>query len=127
MCEIEPRFELIEIAHVGEGARIVGRRGRGRSCRAGGEPRNHERMREYREQSQNVDENKAHHFLEGYKSAVFGAPIGADQALKGARAIWEERCKAPGAARSRRTVDKMSARQNGGFPAKTFAHSSHKT
>jgi hypothetical protein len=48
-------------------------------------------MQEYREQSQNVDENKAHHFFEGCESRAFGVPIGPNQALKGARntTIWE--------------------------------------
>jgi hypothetical protein len=56
---------------------------------------NSERMQKHREQSQNVDENKAHHFFQGCKSGAFGGPIGANQALKGARAIWEKRGQAP--------------------------------
>jgi hypothetical protein len=96
MREIEPKFEPFDIAHVPAGDWIVGGCGRDRDCPAGRNAGDRERIQKYREQSQNVAENKAHHFFVGCESGAFGAPIGTSQALKGAgnTTIWENEVRA---------------------------------
>src|SRR5271157_4415718 len=96
MRELDPKFELFDIAHVRPGDWIVGGCGRDRNCSTEADPGDRERIQEYREQSQNVAENKAHHFFEGCESGALGAPICTNQALKGARntTIWENEVRA---------------------------------
>src|SRR5271157_1117299 len=85
MHEIDPEFELFDIPNVGAANWIVGGCDRDQNCPAVGNPADRQKIQEYRKRSQNVDENKGHHFFEWGKSGAFGAPIGANQALKGAR------------------------------------------
>ena len=91
MREIEPKFELFDIAHVGAGDWNAGDGAADRKCPAGGNPGDCERIQKYWEQSQKLIENKAHHFFERCKLGAFCAPIGTNQVLKGARntTIWE--------------------------------------
>jgi hypothetical protein len=86
--------------------------GQGTKLLAWGEtPANRERIQKSGEQSQNVDENKAHHFFEWCKSGAFGAPTGTNQALKGATAIWENEVRLD-RRKARQNSDNLSARQD---------------
>jgi hypothetical protein len=118
MREIEPKFELFDIAQAGAGNWIVGDGAGTEIARLGGNPGDRERIQKYREQSQNVDENKAHHFFVGGKSGAFGAPIGKNQALKGARAIWGNEVRLD-RRKARQRRDNLSARQDRGLSATT--------
>jgi hypothetical protein len=64
MREIEPKFDLFDIAHVGAGNWIVGDAVGTDIARLGKTRGDRERIQECREQSQEVAENKAHHFFE---------------------------------------------------------------
>ena len=103
MHEIDPKFELFDSARVGAGDWTVRDAPGTEIARLGETPANRERIQKSGEQSQNVDENKAHHFFEWCKSGAFGAPTGTNQALKGATAIWENEVR----------LDRRKARQNG--------------
>ncbi len=95
MREIEPKFELIDIAHVGPGnwtvgdapgteiARLGETRGTARECKNSGN------------KAKNWLKTKHITFLKDSNQAPL-APIGANQALKGAMntAIWENKAPA---------------------------------
>ena len=115
MRDREPKFEPFDAAHVGAGDWTVGGFGRDRNCPAGGNSGYREGLEKYWEQSQEVAENKAHHFFELCKSGAFGAPIGTRQAPKGARntTVWEN-AERPRRRKGRQDRDKLSATQGPG-------------
>jgi len=76
MHETDAKFELIYIAPVLAGEWIVGGCGRDRDCPAGGNRGHRERIQEYREQSQEVAENKGHNFFQFCKLRAFCAQFG---------------------------------------------------
>jgi len=80
MHEINPKFELFDIASVGAGNWIVGGCVRDRNCPDWGMPGGPREIQKYREQSQNVDENKAHHFFEGCELCAFRAQFNKNRA-----------------------------------------------
>jgi hypothetical protein len=89
----------------------------GPKLRDWGKPRRTAReFKKYWEQSQNVDENKAHHFFEWCKSGAFGSPSGTNLALKGARTIWENEVRLD-RRKARQKSDNLSARQAQVSPA----------
>jgi hypothetical protein len=83
--EIESEFELFDIVHAGTGNWISLDAARTETARLGRNPGDRGRIQEYREQSQNVAENKAHHFSKCCKLCAFGTPFSTNQTLKGAR------------------------------------------
>jgi hypothetical protein len=85
MHEIESKFELFDIVHAGAGNWISVDAARTEIARLGGTPGDRDRTQEYRKQSQNVAENKAHHFSQCCKLGAFGTPFSTTQTLKGAR------------------------------------------
>ena len=69
MREIDATLALFDIAHVGAGDRSTGGSGRDQDSPTGANPEGCERIQKRPEQSQNVDENKAHHFLNAANQA----------------------------------------------------------
>ena len=106
MREVDAKFDLFEIVHVGAGDWATGGRGRDRKSPTGANPGDCARIQKRREQSQNVDENKAHHFL-NVALGAFDAPMGTNQVLTGAKnnTIWKTR-EGSGIARRGRTGTK---------------------
>ena len=116
MREIEQEFELFDSARVGAGDWTVGDAPGTEIARLGETPANRERIQKFGEQSQNVDENKEHHFFEWCKSGAFGSPSGTNLALKGARTIWENEVRLD-RRKARQKSDNLSARQAQVSPA----------
>jgi hypothetical protein len=64
MREINPKFELFDTAHVPAGDWIVGDGAEPKIAPLGETRGTAREFKKYREQSQNVAENKVHHFFE---------------------------------------------------------------
>ena len=111
MRETEQKFELFDSARVGAGDWTVGDAAGTEIARLGETPATAREFKNPREQSQNVDENKEHHFFEWCKSRAFGSPSGTNLAVTGARTIWENEVRLD-RRKARRNSDNLSARQS---------------
>ena len=125
MREIEAKFELFDIAHVGAGDWVVGDRAVTEIARLGETPGTAREFKNPGNKARMLMKTKHITFLGGaYQGPL--APIGTDQALKGARTIWENEVRLD-RRKARQDMDNLSARQDWALSATTFGHSSHKT